>query len=169
MQDNTDLNGLARKQRMNRSEVKLSNPNGYGATYAGVRRYLSVIRNTGTAITYIDDPQRGAQFLINEDGVYMVNCSDQNGAASLITPTILANAPPSVLAAAGAAYSTYINFQIANAAYATNNGNGTAVCGGAVTLLAGDVVTVYECNAQSTASGSTLPNIFFSIVKVSPL
>lgn len=151
------------------SEVKLSNPNGYGSVSTGVRRYANVIRYTGNAITYTDSSTRGALFTINEDGIYIANCSDQNGAASLIEPLILVNAPLSVLASPGGAYSSYINYQIGNACYATNSANGSAVSVAPVVLYAGDIVTVYEGNAQSNAAGSTNPNIFFSIVKVADL
>jgi hypothetical protein len=59
-----------------RSEVSLANGNGHGSTNTKIRRFSTILKNEGTAITYSDSATAGASFTINEDGVYSVSYTD---------------------------------------------------------------------------------------------
>lgn len=50
--------------------------NGYGSTNTTVRRYTSVVKQRGSAITYKDDAVLGGSFTINEDGTYAITIMD---------------------------------------------------------------------------------------------
>ena len=55
------------------SEVRVESGNGLGSTNTVIRRYSTVVRNVGTAITYADSATLGASFTINEAGVYSIS------------------------------------------------------------------------------------------------
>ena len=53
-------------------EVFVQGGNGKGSTNANVRRYTSLVRSSGCAITYADSATLGGSFTINTPGVYSV-------------------------------------------------------------------------------------------------
>ncbi len=59
------------------SMVRLHTGNGHGSTNNKIRRFSTVVTNTGNAITYADSATDGASFTINEDGLYSMSYSDQ--------------------------------------------------------------------------------------------
>lgn len=62
------------------SAVRLYAGNGFGSTNTAVRRFANLVDNFGSAITYTDSSTAGAQFTINEPGLYMMSYTDQIGA-----------------------------------------------------------------------------------------
>lgn len=99
-----------------RSEVWLGTDNGYGSSSTTVRRFSTIRKNIGTAISYADSATLGAVFNIMEDGVYAVTAvQGYNAAANFVislNSTQLTTAPDlittaNIIAAAttgGAAY-----------------------------------------------------------------
>lgn len=59
------------------SMVRVYTANGFGSTNTKVRRFLSIITNTGTDITYTDSATLGATFTINTNGVYAISYTDE--------------------------------------------------------------------------------------------
>lgn len=58
------------------SMVRLNGGNGYGSTNTKIRRFLTVVTNQGSDITYTDSATLGASFTINKAGVYGISYSD---------------------------------------------------------------------------------------------
>jgi hypothetical protein len=65
-----------------RSYIALEAGNGYGAVSVKVRRYQTTNSNVGSSITYADDPNTGAQFTINQDGIYAMGRADQTASVA---------------------------------------------------------------------------------------
>lgn len=66
------------------SMVRLNTSNGYGSTNTAIRRFLNVVTNQGSDITYADSATLGATFTINTAGVYGISYNDAfAGAANL--------------------------------------------------------------------------------------
>jgi len=61
------------------SMVRLHTGNGLGSVDTKIRRFSSVATIKGGAITYTDSVTNGANFIINEDGVYSVTYNDRGG------------------------------------------------------------------------------------------
>lgn len=70
----------------NDSEVSIQKQNTYAATNTYAIRYSTEVRNVGASVTYVDDTNLGAYFLINEEGWYYVEASafDSTAAQSLV-------------------------------------------------------------------------------------
>lgn len=65
------------------SMVRLNTANGYGSTNTVIRRFSTVVTNTGTDITYADSATAGASITINASGVYAISYTDFfNGVSS---------------------------------------------------------------------------------------
>lgn len=63
-----------------RSEVFVTGANGYGSTNTKIRRLVTSVTNTGSAITFADTAANGSSFTINEDGIYSISYVDGHGA-----------------------------------------------------------------------------------------
>jgi hypothetical protein len=63
-------------------EVIAHSPSGYGSTNTKRRKYSTVHRNVGTAITYVSDAALGDTWTINEAGAYFIQRQEQPGSAS---------------------------------------------------------------------------------------
>lgn len=61
------------------SMVRLNSANGYGSINTCIRRFLNIVTNQGSDITYADSATLGASFTINTSGVYAVSYSDNFG------------------------------------------------------------------------------------------
>jgi hypothetical protein len=55
-----------------RSEIRLRTTSGYGSSATSILIWGTVVKNTGTAITYTTSSVNGDTFTINEDGIYSV-------------------------------------------------------------------------------------------------
>lgn len=133
-----------------RSEVWICNSTGYGIVNTKIRRYIDIIKNIGTDITYATSSNDGASFTINTDGVYSVHIEDFNtgtgavAGASLnstqLTTGISSNSVPNIL--------IYGNSGTATGAQIT----------GSVTFnaSAGDVIRPHD---EGTNSGAALAMI----------
>ena len=64
------------------SMVRVHTSIGYGTTNTMIRRFGTVVTNTGSAITYADDAANGGSYSINEDGFYSISYSDRFSGAS---------------------------------------------------------------------------------------
>ena len=65
-------------------EVTVHTGNGHGTTNTVIRRFTTVLVNTGTAITYADSATLGATFTINETGMYAIHYMDGNEAGTAV-------------------------------------------------------------------------------------
>ncbi len=65
-----------------RSYIALEAGNGYGAVSTKVRRYQTPNVNIGSAITYADNSNTGAQFTLNVDGIYSMGRADQTASVA---------------------------------------------------------------------------------------
>lgn len=101
---NRDLFGLPGNSSQP-SEVFVKGGNAYGSSGTYISRYTTIVRNTGSDITYIDDAVKGASCRINRSGWYhlragliltanagtivgiSVNCSEADTAVSLDSVT----------------------------------------------------------------------------------
>ena len=138
------------------SRVEVNSGNGLGSTNTCIRRYSTVKRNVGTAITYADSEALGATFTINEDGLYAIRVSDLLGidiiefGASLnstqLTTTIGAITDADVL---------LVGYTPAGSLYSPISG--------VFRLVAGDVV---RSHTQIQANGTSAKSTLFSITKV---
>lgn len=70
------------KTNLNPSSVFVDTGNGFGSVNTKCRRYTSVRRNDGSAITYADSATLGATFTINEAGLYAITASDSSSTAN---------------------------------------------------------------------------------------
>jgi hypothetical protein len=70
--DNAQMVGM----QMPRSSVEVNTGNGHGSTNTKIRRFSTIKKNVGTAITYADSATAGGSFTLNEDGVYSVCFTD---------------------------------------------------------------------------------------------
>lgn len=64
------------------SQVRLSTANGYGSTATKIKRYSTVIENTGSNITYADSATNGASWTINVSGRYSISVTASASATS---------------------------------------------------------------------------------------
>jgi len=64
------------------SVVHLHTTNGYGSTNNKIRRWSTVISNTGSDITYVDSASLGGTFTINTNGIYSMSYSDHFSVAN---------------------------------------------------------------------------------------
>ena len=58
------------------SMVRLNTANGYGSTNTVISRFITVVTNQGSDITYADSATLGASFTINTNGVYAISYTD---------------------------------------------------------------------------------------------
>jgi hypothetical protein len=100
-----------------RSQVVVSTGNGQGSVNLGVRRFLNVDVNTGTAITYADSATNGGSFTVNETGLYAISyCDFSNAVARFIGITVNA---------------AVLNDTSEDTTYANGNRGGAQTAGGA--------------------------------------
>jgi len=62
--------------------IRLHTGNGYGSTNTVIRRFTTIVVNTGAGITYADSATLGASFTCTEAGIYSFNYTDVFNAAS---------------------------------------------------------------------------------------
>lgn len=58
-------------------QVVVRNGNGYGSTNVKRRRYSTLVESVGTSITYADSAANGATFTINDDGLYVIQRTEE--------------------------------------------------------------------------------------------
>ena len=139
------------------NEVWLHDPNGYGSTNTFVRRWSTVTRNNGTAITYADSATLGGTFTINETGTYTVTCTDIRSAAgaSIMAATI----NEANLTTAPTAFKNFVCFndQKTTGTYFSMSGT--------IRLTAGDIIRLQPI-ISNKMDGTAAP-ASFRITKVS--
>lgn len=71
------------------SSIKLDTGNGYGSgPGTNVRRFVNIVYNVGTDITYADTAGDGGTFTINTDGNYSVSYSDFGASSEIFGVTV---------------------------------------------------------------------------------
>jgi len=65
-------NGPPSPMSLTPSQVRLNTANGHGSTGTRIRRFLNVVANEGSDITYADSASLGASFTINNSGIYSI-------------------------------------------------------------------------------------------------
>lgn len=139
-----------------RSEVYVYSGNGYGSTNTMIRRFSTVGKNQGTAITYADSATVGASFTINEDGLYSISYSEQYSVGDHFgvsaNSTQLTTAINNINAADRILHAT------------TPQANYTGRVSDSMQLTAG---TVIRPHTTGQAAGTSMSLISFRITKVS--
>lgn len=137
-------------------EVTLRGGSGYGSTRTVRRRFTTVQRNVGTAISYTDTAANGLECTINEDGEYTIVYRDESGNSSQAFGVVLNNTQ----------YTTSINsvtvgeiksFAITSAINVPVQQTVT------LRLSAGDVIAPHTTGAATP--GTSEIRVYFSIVK----
>lgn len=139
-----------------RSEVAVSTGNSHGSTTGvKIRRFSTVLKNSGLGISYIDDVGAGARFVINQPGIYAIHYTDRNDSSGY-TIGISLNSTE---------LSTNI-WQINNAdiiAYSEGQSGGyTTTCSVTLELKAGDIIRAHTDGLPNNAGRQSR----FRIVKV---
>ena len=131
------------------SMVIVNTANGYGSTNTKIRRFTTIVTNTGSAITYADSAGNGGSFTINEDGIYCISYSD-NASSSFVLGLSLNSAQ----------LTTNIqNITTANRLSVAEawNGNASGFCSWCGILSATDVIRAHTDGiAGGTAAITTL-------------
>lgn len=127
--------------------VRVAGANGYGSTSNKVRRFPTLITNTGGDITYVDSATLGATFTINTTGVYSVSYTDNfSGGSDVIGVTKNANGATAIRSIAAA------DILCASSGPASNlEGCASA----SVLLTAGDVITPHTNGGTAAGHGLT--------------
>lgn len=132
------------------SEVFLMGGNGSGSTRTNVRKWTTVVVNTGTAITYVPDVGSGLgdTFTINETGTYALNAVGRyTGAVDLaLTRNRVGEFTVAVNSFTGTTDGTILKFS--GTAGAANDGTCQTTC----RLASGDVI---RFQALATDDGGT--------------
>ena len=136
--------------------VRLNTANGYGSTNTAIRRFTTVVRNTGVDITYVDSATLGATFTINTTGIYAISYSDEFSAASWLglsqnSSQLTTNMP----------YITAANVLACTTSAGSNDGCSVSWAG---PLTAADVIRAHD---EGTSSGSLGNACQFTITRLS--
>jgi hypothetical protein len=75
-------NALAVGMDTVRSEIWLQEGNGWGSTATKIRRFLNVLKNTGSAFNLTQSATNGDSITILQDGIYAVSTQDYSGGTS---------------------------------------------------------------------------------------
>lgn len=148
-------NALSVSSQQPRSMVWVHTGNGYGSTNTKIKRFTTVQRSIGTAITYADSATLGGSFTINEDGVYAISFSDEATSATISGISLNSNQLTTDIQSISA--STRLAIQ-------ANSSDVRANMAVTVVLAAGDVV---RAHTRGVADGGTPSNSMFIITKVS--
>jgi len=143
-------NALAVGVQAPRSEILVSGANGYGSTNTKIRRFSTILKNIGTAITYADSATLGASFTINEDGLYSVKYMDSFTGGSFVGIT-RSTTQPTTNVESLSNISEIIDIQ------QTSGANALANAGDTLNLSAGDVIRPHT---EGTAVGTGGPQMF---------
>lgn len=149
-------NALSVQQEALRSEVWVYTTNGYGSSATMIRRWTTVGKNTGTAITLTQDSITGDKFTINSDGVYAITFIDQFNTSQDMGISLNSSQLTTGIASITAT-DRIADVQTAGA-------NLPANCQVTLALRAGDVIRAHTAGA---VSGSATQAPMFRIVKVS--
>jgi hypothetical protein len=137
------------------SSVHLHTLNGYGSSSNKIRRWTSIITNTGSDITYADSASLGATFTINTDGIYSISYADEFNASSWLGLSLNSNQLTTVIYSITDADALIIK----NTAAANNVGVVSLV----IPLSAADVI---RCHTKGDASGAASTQPRFIITRV---
>lgn len=138
------------------SEVVVHTGNGRGSVNTRVRRFSTVLTNTGSDITYADDADAGASFTINTKGLYFIQYEDKSASS-------LAYFGPSKNSAqlTTDVHSISIADRLGLSRFELGSYNGGPSCA-LVPLDVNDVIRPH-CN---TACDSTTNQVYFRIIRV---
>jgi hypothetical protein len=143
------------------SEVLLRDGNGYGAVNTKIRRFSTVERNTGSAITYADSSNDGASLTINEDGLYIIERQDGVTSGSVWQGLSLNSAQLTTNIQSLTSQSAALGRCIAQA-----SSNLLSILSIPVFLKVGDVVRAHDEASGSAFSGTGNIDCILRILKV---
>ncbi len=152
MQNDQGCYGIPKRQSPPRSEISLSAGNGFGSGDTQVCRWTNVDKNVGAAVVYIDNPVKGGQFVIKEDGVYLASHTNFNNAGS-------SQAAVMVNTTQGSTGITSLTYAGGLRAYSIGTTSDSTRATGAFFCKAGDIVVAQTGGNSSSAT--------FSITKIS--
>jgi len=93
--DNAGKLTVARvEQSTAQSMVRVEGSNGYGSTNNKIGRYINVLVNQGTDITYADSATLGGSFTINTSGVYAISFQESPSTINAICGVSLNTTAP---------------------------------------------------------------------------
>lgn len=142
-----------------RSEIWLQGGNGEGGTNTCIRRFTTVVKNVGNAMTLTQSAANGDSVTINEDGLYSIMNADYSTTTGIMNGVSL-NSAQLTTAVSTITASTCIAIGSGPA------GNFPGVAQVTLKLSVGDVVRAHT-NSASTPSGTTGNMVQFRITKVS--
>lgn len=150
---NSGLFGLISKP----SEVYLQTGNGYGSTNVYVRCFLSIIKNTGSAIQYNSDLINGDFCVIRERGIYSISYSEVRGAGSMqpcitLNSVVLGGSPPN-------------STDMTSGTIVMNVAGAAATVSSTLSLNPGDIIRAQDGAAASGSASTAL--VQFRIIKIS--
>ena len=149
------IGGNAYKAIPSFGSISVNTSNGYGSTNNKIRRFINIITNQGTDITYADSATLGATFTINVTGVYGISYSEVANVSSDIGISL--NSTQLTTSIITITASNVIK-------YATTPGVNLSACvADAVYLPAGSVI---RAHTDGAAAGAGRIN-FFSITRLS--
>ena len=121
--------------------ARVQTANGYGSTNTKIRRFTTVLENTGI---YVDSATLGAKFTIPVDGKYFIGYSDQFNVGSSFGVSL-----NSTQLTTSIHVITQADILMGSATSAGDYADTVGVC---VNLLAGDVIRPHTAGAPSGAS-----------------
>jgi len=121
--------------------ARVQTANGYGSTNTKIRRFTTVLENTGI---YVDSATLGAKFTIPVDGKYFIGYADQFNVGSSFGVSLNSTQLTTSINAI-----TQADILMGSATSAGDYSNTVGVC---VNLLAGDVIRPHTAGAPSGVS-----------------
>lgn len=121
--------------------IWLQTPNGYGSTASKIRRWTTIINNTGTALSLTQSAANGDSITVNEDGIYSIDYGDYgNGTLGYFGITLNSNQLTTSIA-------SVTTSTVLTVAFVDNT---SVTCSATVFLNAGDVLRCHTDSAQTT-------------------
>lgn len=129
--------------------VKVHTGNGHGSTNTRIRRFTTVLTNTGSAITYADSAANGASFTINETGLYAITYQDGGAGSQDIAFGVSVNSNELTTAVDSIAIDHLLGFTAINTNLTSNSFSTVAK------LTIGDVVRPHTDAAPASTTAQT--------------
>ncbi len=140
-------------------EIYMVTGNGYGSTNTLIRRYTTIVKNSGQSITYKDDPVLGGSFVISVPGIYAIQCQDDSTAAAGFGVSINASAVECATAISVISVQSRVMWVFVDA------GTFASVPGTCITYLnAGDII---RGHADTASAVTTAVDVNIRITRIS--
>ncbi len=156
MQSNSGLYGISKGVNPPRSEIYVYTGNGHGSSGTCIRRFLTVGKSLGKAISYLPSATQGDSFVANEDGVYSVTYYDRYSGGAFAIGLSLNAADLTLSAVSLGGLEKLAEMQQATSQY--------SLVSVSLFLRAGDII---RAHTDGTPDNATAGRTGFRIVKVS--